>query len=432
MDPKIELGTLADFRIAGEFRTLEDHLHPRWDLGECVTLSENGVELGEVPLQWIPDRIVGRVVDSNGKGLPDVNISARRDHDRQHGGMGALIQKDGSFEITSCFSKNTLLEISHKDGWILHRRIVPVADGTPLEIVVPIGTICSGTLTTPQLNDHQHPMIRVHPDSAKWDDKYLPYDYVVLKSGQFSMDGIQPGKARVAVTLGLYPLLEIPNVQFVEGEECMDPRVRNIDVTDLLQTRTYSLLDEEGAPLRGVSLRISVDDTFVARARSDASGNALVCLPKVEGLKAIVSAPGFLTREVDLTKEMFPDSSDIQMSKGLSLRLICSTAPKLAKEDLRATTSLGLLDENDAYKSGHSTVPLPQALFDSGEALVTFPAPGRYALLLAVNRKSPPAEIAITSGVTRCTFSDFILDVKESDAGKTLDLVLPTDLFQGK
>ncbi len=439
LQPEVALDVDVDIQILGHFWDREgpfwnrkDGLRPRWDRGQYSKLDSEGIDLGDVPLAWVPDRLSGSVKDSEGRPLVGYHITVLRDRNRRDARYGTQVARDGSFKLETHYGSSTVVEVSAPDHTTIHRETVQLNGDTKVDIVVENPSTLSGRIIVPKGMKDQSIMIEIFRGPGNSTQDRDAFGFAEPEDYRFNIDNIIPGKARVVFKVGSVPVLEVPNVSFAAGETCTDARVSTVDLTELVDAWSFVLVDENNAPMPDCWLRASLQGEFLALIKSNPSGEATMHLPNAEEITVSVNADGYMAQTVSLSQEEDQRRLNLQMRKGIPIRLNCVNPPALENNGMRAQLQLGLLDHAGKLIPNGPKIYLPRNLNAKGEADVTFPASGSYALLLAVNKIGSPGELVMASLPTRCTFSDFILDVKESDAGKTLDLVLPTDLFQGK
>ncbi len=420
----IEIGTEVSLQIVG-FSWSQAGLRPRWDSEGAAVLGSKDMDLGDLEVAWVNDCVWGQVVDA--KGAPVAKAFLQIDTDRPQVTSAMQTDADGKFKMHGIYPETTILTVSETLSGPKQRIEVNVMEGKALRIELPISARMEGHLVAPQAWG-QYVVKVVHPDPEQRVVR-PPASWANPETGRYEVVGVAAGRHLVQITLWSEVIHEIPDVLFEKGGVCSDPRVGEIDLNEHLVTWTVRVTGPSTRTPFFANCLVSGSVGSMACAGTDQSGLASFVLPKRGEWTLTVTSSGMASEEIVLSGEPPADPLIIQMKAGIGVRLICQQPPPFEKDGQRAVLSLHPIDdEGDAAGHGPS-VHLPGNLLANGEGRVSFPKAGRYVLFLSRETivSSGPVDV---SAATRCTFSDLILEVKESDQGKTLDLVLPEDLFQ--
>ncbi len=427
MDPEAVAGKEISLQLAG-YAWTDEELRPRWNGNGMRTLEPGVCELGSIQVDWVLDRVRGRVVDSQGDPVKGAYVSVQAD--RWKFSHSDKTDSNGEFNIQAVLPTKTLLTVSKSLGEPEQQIEVKVSEDKVHRIVLKSYARMSGKFTAPTLSNgnyyslkvvHHEPGKRVERPRTAW---------LETDKGRYELDGIPEGIHLVQIMLGKASILEIPNVQFKAGESCLDARIVDIDLTDHLSRWQFKFQDSNGKPLERVFCTINGPEGQVASCDTYDKKWAEIYLPKDGEWELTAQEPGTRPKVVTLTGEPPSDPQLIQLRSGISVRLSCQQNPPLEKGGQRVRPSLGRLDQSGNVEGHESHVSLSQYFHNQRRGEVIFPGPGKYVLLTSTRNIASRGGLVMASVATRCKFSDFVLEVKESDAGKTLDLVLPEDLFQ--
>ncbi len=427
MDPEVVAGKEVSLQLVGHAWTNEK-LRPRWNGNGMRTLEPGVCELGSIQVDWVLDRVRGRVVDSQGDPVKDAEVNVQAD--RRKGLHSCETDSNGEFNIRAVLPARTLLTVSRSQGEPKEQIEVNVSEDKVHRIVLKSYARMSGSFTAPKVSYPAYCILKVvHHEPAKRVERPRS-TWLKPDKGRYELHGIPEGTHLVQVMLGRASVLEIPNVHFKAGEACADARITDIDLTDHLSRWRFKFQDSNGKPLTRVFCAITGPEGQVTFCDTYDKKWAEVHLPKGGEWKLTTWENSTRPTVVTLTGEPPSDPQLIQLRNGISVRLSCQQNPPLEKRGQKVQLSLGRLGKDGNVEGFESRVGLSQYFRGQRKGEVVFPGPGKYVLLTSASNRAPLGGTVIGSVATRCKFSDFVLEVKESDAGKTLDLVLPEDLFQ--
>ncbi|MBL4770878.1 MAG: carboxypeptidase regulatory-like domain-containing protein [Planctomycetes bacterium] len=370
------------------------------------------------------------VVDATGQPVANAHVSVETDRWRRT--YRGEADSEGKFVLQAIFQESAKLTVS--EFMVGPKQVVQVdvQEGQPLRIVLQTYAKMEGYLISPKPEaGFQYSVRVVHPDPEQRIVR-PPVSWADKESGRYEVVGVISGRRLVQVMHWSVVIYEIPDVLFEEGMVCSDSRVREIDLNEYLDRWTIKIIGPgAGGPFFANCL-VSGEAGDMGVVTTDPNGLASFVLPKGGEWTLTVTSRGMEPEEVTLSGEPASEPLIVQMKPGIQVRLICQQAPAVEREGRRAQLSLGLLNPDGEISENGPSVYLSESLISTGEGLLSFPKPGNYVLLLATHKIPSPGGMIVGSVASRCTFSDFILEVKESDEGKTLDLVLPGDLFQGQ
>ncbi|MFT5200050.1 MAG: RNA polymerase sigma factor (sigma-70 family) [Planctomycetota bacterium] len=427
LDPKKVGGLEVSLQIVG-FHWTKDMLRPRWDGEGKQALGAGTHDLGKIDIDWILDRVRGQVVGMKGKPVKGAWVSAGLD--RWKSSASVETDSKGNFVLQGVFPDRTHLTVSESWGAPEQRIEVRVGEDKPLRIVLKTYAKMKGKLVAPRNGNGNYYQVQVVHSDPELKMEQQSFSGVDQDTGRFEVVGISEGTHSVLVKLGKATILEIPSVSFKKGKPCVDPRVAIIELSDHMSTWVFKVQDLDGKALPRVSCSIAGPDGHVAHVNTDRMGEAQVALPNNGSWKLRASQQGLRAGVLEFSGVPSGAPLVLKMKRGIAVRLACQQDPVMEKSGQRAQLSLGLLNAEGDLVGGGSSVSLSKYLYDQKNGQVMFPAPGKYVLLLSKRTMAPPGGMVMASVATRCKFSDFVLEVKESDEGKTLDLILPDDLFQ--
>ncbi|MCP5020478.1 MAG: sigma-70 family RNA polymerase sigma factor [bacterium] len=427
VDPKAVAGKEISLQLVG-YAWTDEELRPRWNGNGMRTLEPGVCELGSIQVDWVLDRVRGRVLDSQGDPMKGANVNVQAD--RWKFSHSDKTDSNGEFNIQAVLPAKTLLTVSKSLGEPEQQIDVIVSEDKVHRIVLKSYARMSGKFTAPTLSNGNYYSLKVVHHELGNRVKRPRTAWPETDKGRYELDGIPEGIHLVQIMLGKASILEIPNVHFKAGESCLDARIVDINLTDHLSRWQFKFQDSNGKPLERVFCTINGPEGQVASCDTYRKKWAEIYLPKDGEWELTAQEPGTRPKVVTLTGEPPSDPQLIQLRSGISVRLTCQQNPPLEKGGQRVRPSLGRLDQNGNVEGHESHVSLSQYFHNQRRGEVIFPGPGKYVLLTSTRNIAPPGGLVMASVATRCKLSDFVLEVKESDAGKTLDLVLPEDLFQ--
>lgn len=212
------------------------------------------------------------------------------------------------------------------------------------------------------------------PLSQSWhtNDKWA-YSAPFAKSGIFAWIDMPAGRysVRVIARAGGEEIALVRGVLVEAGEDCRDPRLQGIDVSQLLSEVIVRVRDETGQIPGGATVGLANPEAQHVAYTAVASGEKKFLLAKVPR-EVFVSAPGFAMQKVEVTSGTF----DVVLRRGVPLVV-----------QLPAGLEWGTGGLPVAYLSPtdwHLTLAANglRSFDDEGRATWILPAAGEYSLFL--------------------------------------------------
>ena len=243
-------------------------------LGSLETRLGETLDLGDLHAGLLPLVADGRVVDGKGEPLYWATVRIQQKVDslgypidsgdtdnlqdfRWYWVNDFQVQTDhqGRFEVRGQAPSPHLSFIASKTGYLDSQRTEFVPGTTDVLLVLPEEGLLAGSLRLGEGIPASWFSIEVEPKDREsltvWHrgGQFKPAGRPD-NAGRFVVSGLPPGHADVRIVLAgvLKPVFEARNVRIVGGEECRDPRLQNIDLTEAVRLVRIEVEGSPGAP----------------------------------------------------------------------------------------------------------------------------------------------------------------------------------------
>jgi hypothetical protein len=355
-------------------------------LGDCDRKTD--LDVGDVQLERRPLLVAGRVVDSEGHGLPHPRIEVWEGAARDGGFPGFQFNADrnGGFTIHADTVTGSLSVAAELDGW--HAADTRV--GASQALILPKVHVAAGTADV-SIVLHRDGQARgeflldpsVDPSAIRLEcaPPALAATVVREEGTRFRLVGI-PGLCDLSVLgSGSCLLTLIDRIELREGAWTRDSRIQPLDLTGVVRM-PVTVVDPLGAPIAGATLSLSTSSNGNRSPRpfrTDPFGHEVIVAVHNDG-PLLVVAPDLRLQRVVL------ESTEKRIALASGIHVACSLqGVSEVSSDLLASLSARFIpDRSDtsptvAMIEGLDTHSRPQV---PGDAVIDLfvSAPGRYSL----------------------------------------------------
>lgn len=228
------------------------------------------VDVGDVTVKRLPIVVAGRVVDSDGRGIPQAFVRPRRAEPGPQGdsywisNLGARTGVDGAFEIRGNTSETRLAVVAWSPGWACEAPIRFEAGARQIEIVMlKAGGIAGSIVGLEGVNGTALPFsdpvaVTVSGSEVeRWARKLGEWDptgfAIRVTNGKFERRDIPPGNCAVHFLFAGVPepLVTVPDVLVVAEGVNRDPRLQNVDVGRFMKSTIVTVVGVDRKPIAG-------------------------------------------------------------------------------------------------------------------------------------------------------------------------------------
>ncbi|MFT5154380.1 MAG: hypothetical protein ACI841_004387, partial [Planctomycetota bacterium] len=383
----------------------------------AMHLTSVDMDIGSLTLQPMRSRLFGRVVDPAGKAVVGMNLSVP--HDRYRTTSGATTDDEGRFEVMGVFSEQPVLEISGSSEWVLPANAT-FALGADEQIFVLQrgGSITGNFLLDPSV---ELSSVRMFVRDESGETRYAQ-QYVHARDGRFEVSGLTSGIYDLVIQEDLERRAEVGGIRVEQARETTDPRLLDLDLKPKRAQRTLSVVDVDGDSIERFHCYVYVDGKY-SSFHSGSQGSVTVAGQESSRCALVIEAQGF----VPLITTLSDPQAAIVLMRGLQVSLYASERPALEKGDRSVTLSLKRPLDDKRAPGRNATASLAASIATDGQANVVFPGPGTYTLNYSVHQ--PAGDGMHMATQDRPAAGIFELEVRTSDAGLGLQIVLPDSFF---
>ena len=378
-------------------------------------------DLGDVTIGPLPLLAAGRVVDTQGDGIPEAMVALRMLSVGGPEGEAEWIEaddltgrtdRDGEFAIHGWLDA-VALRVRANHGSYLPSEEVDIARGAGDLLLVLHG---AGTIAGSVLLDEGVPASRL--TVRAWPSEMEPSERRGQTGrpgddGSFELRKLSPGLWNVRLETP-EEVAYVPNVEVVAGEAARDPRLQKIDLRGALLFVELHVVDAEGTALRRARAAVVGDAEDGTSPTISARNGTIQILTTRKALDLDVMCDGFRTqRLVDARGKM-----QVVLDRGIPVRFVLSD-PDAAREE-------GCVVMASAFPRESSfTRTASRATFHrDGSATLLLREPGPHRVVLVVRAD-------LGNGITRAVpILEAQLDFEVQDAWKEPTFTIRVTLDQ--
>lgn len=387
-------------------RKFPDANGPRAEVPLLSALGPGENAVGDVVFAAPPVVAAGVVMDEAGEPVPRVALGVERLQKRNPKdawptwprlwNLGARTGKDGRFEIRGSCDAAEIRIVAEADGWYESERaaFAPGADDRRITLRR-AGALEGGVLLPPGL-----PAARVHVTVAgepaatfrSWPRSGDPRDAEVTQAldreARFRFPRLRPGTGNVHVKIGWSgePLVTIPGVVVPADGSGGDPRIQGIDLREIVNVITLTVLDESGHPVEGAEVEVSGSQPggTTGNEVSPANGKVLIVTP-LPAVDVVVRARGHR----DTVVEAVAGDRVVVLPAALSVRLFLTGDWPEPEPPWTLSVALLPAGAREARTPGRKVRQIPpEELGPLREVRLSVPAPGPHRVAVTLQRKT--------------------------------------------
>jgi hypothetical protein len=218
-------------------------------------LSAAGHDVGDVVSAHGQVVAAGVVVDAAGKPVAGAEVTALDPRYRLDDTPPVRTAEDGSFRILGALPESEVGIAVEADGHFLDAVPRVPAGSSGVRVQLSTGARLRGSFVpVPGFRvDTLRVFLRGKPAQTGGPGSMRPQGRSIdVRDGEFATARVRPGIGDVVVQASwseATQLLVIDNVRFVAGEECDDPRLRDIDLSEVVRPITVRVRDADGSPI---------------------------------------------------------------------------------------------------------------------------------------------------------------------------------------
>lgn len=379
-------------------------------------------DLGDVVLKPAPLIAGGLVVDGRGDPVEgarlDIQLLRSRDMwfvSRIRGSFET--DSEGRFEIRSLNRPEGRHRIrANKAGYFLVDPVEFALGTAGLRLVLREGGTVVATIITPDGDRDQGLRVNLYPENGDGNRAYG----AGFADGEWVWTALPPGSYRLNVSArgSAQSLADIGGIQVRAGAVTEDARLSPLDLRDRLRTLTVTVVDKDGAPIRGALVWIKYGRSG-SGDRTDKRGMIRANVMRdATDLSVVVEERGYQKRTItEITDNM---RITLERAPTVVVRVPAAVVSTVGSHRLRV--QLRRLREDGAR--GFAEVVSGKVGKD-GTARIVLPMPGRYAVHWSVTVRTNDAAIPI-SGPQGRKPDEIVVDARDRDR------VVPLDMDAGK
>lgn len=313
-------GARADLVVPG--RAAEE----RSDAATPATPDEDSLAPGQDAGQEPPPLITGMVVEGRGIGVPDATVRVER-HIVDAGRFGmrmveikplpaltARTDAEGHFEVRG-EETGEVVVLAGKEGYVLEQEVECSLPATRVTLVLERAGAILVTVAEDALGLADEVGVEVRSAGG---DRDVDHAYGPLRTGRARRGELPPGSYDVALVgrVDRRPLYTVPGVPVRAGETTADPRLQELDLRGLLQEVRVTVVDPEGRPMPGVTVR--VHQPFGTTGVPTGEDGSLVLATGPDGVDVSVQAEGWRhVKHEGVTEDLV-----VPLERPLTVRLV--------------------------------------------------------------------------------------------------------------
>lgn len=295
----------------------------RW--AAWIDISQRELLGGETVLDDVvlkPEALVasGRVMDQAGEPIAGATVMAEL---LEPSGDPAwprwqkvTTDKGGGFEFRSPYPLTSVRLQASADSFLNARSVehAPATSGIVMRLVR--GASATGSVVLPSGMDPRSLSIHVRPSRDDNDLMERAASAEVSADGTFALDGLWPGpKSFLFYYESKGQVGEVRDVELEGGQECRDPRLRDVGLCTGWRRLSLRIVDKRGVPLSRVYLILEAERTRSRRSLSTDNAGRVECWMQPEEVAWTLRTEEYRPVHIAWTSE----EQEVRMEDGLRI-----------------------------------------------------------------------------------------------------------------